>query len=81
MMQGLRGMGLKGMGLSKSTQAWLQRVAWLKQHGPTEECAQLADLTEQALSDGDAAAWLQSFVTGARSQADLQKLAWGDILR
>lgn len=80
-MQGLRGMGLKGMGLSKGTQAWLQRIAWLKQHGSTDECAQLPDLTEQTLFDSGPASWLQPFLTGARTQTDLQKLAWGDILR
>jgi hypothetical protein len=78
--QGLLEMGLKGLALPKATAAWLQRVHWLQQHGCGPQCTALPDLSERALFE-EGSDWLEGFVAGARSKAELQKLNWGNILR
>jgi hypothetical protein len=66
-LQGVREMGWRGLPIPKDTEAWRQRVAWLRRaEGPASE---LPDMEEQVLM-ATAAKWLgPHLAVGGRLQA------------
>ncbi|KAG2489315.1 hypothetical protein HYH03_012147 [Edaphochlamys debaryana] len=87
LLQGFKEMGgVRGVGLSKETEAWRQRAVWLRrqaQAGPSaaaKALAELPDLSDEGLL-ASAPQWLAPHLAGVRRKGDMLKLDWGNILR
>ena len=76
-MQGIREMGVAGLGLPKDLEQWRQRVQWVAEHVTPSP---VPDLTHNVLMAG-LETWLAPHLMGCRSKAQLQSLNWSVILR